>query len=181
MSLINVASHFTQCLYWNYSSHIKWWTAGSLVALLTQTSDVGKASSSCASWIFPCVLVFLCSWRWPGWQLSPSLLVCKAAAKTETYSCACFSCSDLLAKVCLPLVGGDVSYLLQAFWFLPFLWGPCAVTFCSASLPFLLHLPLLWSMSQHPRGWNSQCAGTTKDGFPKAEPQSGFDSSSFEC
>lgn len=63
------------------------------------------------------------------------------------------------------------------FFFSFFLRGPCPVTFCSASLLFLLQLPLLWPVSQQLSCWNSQCAGTTKDRFPKAEPQSGFDSS----
>lgn len=59
---------------------------------------------------------------------------------------------------------------MEAFGFLFFLWGPCAVLFCSDSLPFHLHLARLWSMSQHLRGWNSRRAGITEDGFLKAEP-----------
>lgn len=142
--------------------------------MLMQTADVGRARSSCARRFCACIPVFLCSQRWPGRQ--------QAVVRTETYSCACFSSSALLAKVCLPLAG-DASYLLQAFrfcfylFFSLFLRGPCPITFFSASLLFLLQLPLLWPVSQQLSCWNSQCAGTTKDRFPKAEPQSGFDSS----
>lgn len=67
--------------------------------------------------------------------------------------------------------------ILFLIFFSLFLRGPCPITFFSASLLFLLQLPLLWPVSQQLSCWNSQCAGTTKDRFPKAEPQSGFDSS----
>lgn len=172
-----------QCLYWSYSRRIKWWTAGSLVTMLTQASDVGKASSSCASWVFPCILLFLCSQQWPGWQLFPSLLAWKATGSSEDRNlqlCVLFLFCPAGKDV--PSFGRSrcqpICYKPSDFY--SSFEGHVHVTFCSASFPFLLHLALLWSMSQHPRGWNSQCAGTTKDGFPKAEPQRSFDSSSFK-
>lgn len=122
--------------------------------------------------IFPCIPVFLCSQWWPGRQ--------QAVVRTETYSCACFSSSALLAKVCLPLAGGDASYLLQAFQFFFFFALPSRamssyVLFCFSPFPPPATTPMTCESAAS--CWNSQCAGTTKDGFPKAEPQSGLDSS----
>lgn len=139
-----------------YSSRIKWCTAGGLGAVLTQTFNVRKASSSCPSWLLLYILVFFpCYQPWPGWQLHPFLLAWKAAGSSEDkppnqHAFPAVPCWQR----CAASAGRGWQFATASLHVVTFpLSTVCSSVLLLSSSVYLL---LLRSVSQQERGWNVQ-------------------------
>lgn len=156
----------TRRLYWNCSSRIKQCTTGGSGAVLTQTFNARKASSSCPSRLLLYVQVFfpVSSRGLVGSFILSSLPGrLQEVEKTSLQISVPFLLCPAGKGVPPLLVGGD-SLLLQASTFLLSLWVPCAVLCCFFPPPsnYCSHDP--WVSK---RGWNPNVRALQKMGLLK--------------